>query len=69
MIFERCRSQDMDKDEPAPEESGEPPLHHMARHIREAIIAAVVTVGEPFVVETPQMQNGGVKVMACRKCT
>lgn len=69
MILEKCRAQNIDKDDPAPDESGEPPLHRMARHIREAIIAAVVTVGEPFVVETQQMQDGGVKVMACRKCT
>lgn len=63
MILENCRTQDMDWADPAPDGSGENPLHHMARHIREVIIAAVVTVGQLFVVEAQQMQNRGMEAM------
>jgi hypothetical protein len=38
-------------------------MHHIAMHIREAEVAAGPAVGELFVVEAEQVQDGGVEVV------
>ena len=42
---------------------GENIVHHFAVYIGEAIPAALVFVGESFVVDAKQVQQGGLKVM------
>src|SRR5690349_472335 len=43
--------------------SSEDGIDHVAIDIRETIIAAVVTIREPRVVETHEVQDGGVQVV------
>src|SRR5882672_7886842 len=38
-------------------------FHHFACHVRQAVVAATVAIGELLVVEAEQMQEGGMKIV------
>ena len=38
-------------------------LHHLARHIGQAVVAARVAVGEPLVVDAEQVQDRGLQIV------
>lgn len=38
-------------------------MDHVTVHIRQAELAALESVGEPFVVDSKQVENGGLEVM------
>lgn len=38
-------------------------LNHAPLHIGQPIIAAAITVGQPFVIESHQVQDGGVQIV------
>lgn len=43
--------------------SGQNPFHDLPRHIGKAIVTAIVTVGELFVIEPEQVKDSGVEVV------
>lgn len=42
---------------------GQQRVHNVAPHIREAVIAPLVAIGEPFVVDAQTVQQGGLKIV------
>ena len=38
-------------------------LHHLAMHVGQAEVAALVAIGQPRVVDAQQVQDRGVQVM------
>ena len=43
--------------------SGENPAHQLPLHIRQAVVAALVLVGQPLVVDAEQVQDRGLEVV------
>ena len=48
---------------PAIIQSGQDARHQLAMHVRQSEVSALIAVGQSFVVNSQQVQDGGVEVM------